>query len=68
MNTVSIRIEGMHCDHCVQAVTRALTEAGAQDVQVDLAAGTAVAAVPSSLSAEMLAAAVEDIGFDAYVQ
>jgi len=58
----------MHCDHCVQAVTRALTEVGAQDVRVDLAAAAAVATVPSSLSAEMLAAAVEDIGFDAYVQ
>ncbi|MDR1271638.1 MAG: cation transporter, partial [Clostridiales Family XIII bacterium] len=37
----TIEVQGMSCDHCVQAVTKAATEAGARDVKVDLAGGTA---------------------------
>lgn len=66
MDTRQIRIEGMHCDNCVAAVTKALQAVGGQEVQVDLAAGTATVAGEHLPTVQMLVEAIENIGFDAY--
>lgn len=56
------RIDGMTCDGCIRAVTRAITRAapGAQ-VEIDLAAGRV--AVEGDAAAETIARAVEAAGF-----
>lgn len=42
MATTTLKIEGMTCGHCVQAVTQALKGTdGVSDAQVDLQAGRA---------------------------
>lgn len=59
----TISIEGMHCQHCVAAVTEALKAvAGVSAVTVSLEHNNAV--VEGSASDAALKAAVEDTGFD----
>lgn len=63
--TVTLKVEGMSCNHCVGAVTDALHEVGAGDVVVNLEAGT----VELSFDAEQLSldtaiTAIEDAGYD----
>lgn len=58
----SIKIEGMHCEHCSLRVTKALSALGAQ-VKVELSEG--VAYVEGNLpSDDTLRSVVEDLGFD----
>lgn len=62
---VELAVGGMTCDHCVAAVTRALSGcSGVQSVHVDLAAGRAVVA-GERLDAEQLMAAVTALGYRA---
>lgn len=59
----TIYIEGMHCQHCVAAVTEALENLqGTSDVNVSLETNTAT--LNTELADELLKSAVEDIGFD----
>jgi copper chaperone len=60
--SIEFKVEGMSCQHCVAAVTRAIHEhdAGAQ-VQVDLSAGKV--AVQSGASADTLKAAIDEAGY-----
>ena len=59
----TITIEGMHCQHCVKAVTEALQAVeGVSSVAVSLEAKNAV--VEGTAANEALREAVEDIGFD----
>mgnify|MGYP003291801149 FL=1 len=61
MKTISI--EGMHCQHCVGAVTEALKAvAGVTSVTVDLEGKKAV--VEGTADDAALKAAVEDMGYD----
>lgn len=55
-----IDIEGMGCENCVKAVTKALTEAGAAVESVEI--GKAIAAFDGA--GDALKAAIEDVGFD----
>ncbi|MFG2055663.1 heavy-metal-associated domain-containing protein [Micromonospora sp. NPDC048930] len=58
-------VTGMTCGHCVRAVTEELSALpGVEQVEVDLAAGTAtvISAVP--LPVEMVRAAVDEAGYD----
>jgi copper chaperone len=60
--TIEFNVEGMSCQHCVSAVTRAIRERDAvADVRVDLAAGKV--AVESSASVETLKEAIDDAGY-----
>jgi copper ion binding protein len=60
----TIAIEGMHCQHCVKAVTEALSElAGVDSATVSLEAKQAVVE-GSALSDDALRNAVEEVGFD----
>jgi copper chaperone len=62
MNTVTLKVDGMTCAHCVKAVTTAIQ---AQDprarVQVDLGAGTVRA--DTSLPRDVVSAAVDSAGY-----
>ena len=54
----TLRIEGMMCDHCQAAVTRALEGIEGVRAKVDWRAGTAVVTAPDSVSDEALREAV----------
>ena len=59
---IEFNVEGMSCQHCVAAVTRAIHEHdAAAQVQVDLQAGRV--SVESSQSADVLKAAIDDAGY-----
>jgi copper chaperone len=61
----TVKIKGMSCQHCVQAVTRALGEIdGVVGVQVDLAAGTASFEEEKPVSPEVIAEKVKKAGFE----
>ena len=60
----TIAIEGMHCQHCVQAVNEALAAvAGVTSVPVSLEQNNAVVN-GENLDDAALKEAVEDMGFD----
>ncbi len=60
----TISIEGMHCQHCSAAVTKALAALpGVSGVSVSLEQGQAVLDAGSNSDAA-LREAIEDIGFD----
>lgn len=62
--TKTIAIEGMHCQHCVGAVKKALAAvAGVTSVVVSLENNNAVVE-GAGLDDAVLKAAVEDTGFD----
>ena len=66
MEKVTIKVEGMSCEHCVTAVTKAAGELpGVGDIKVSLEAGTAeVSYDPSSVSLDAIKTAIEDQGYD----
>jgi copper chaperone CopZ len=58
-------VEGMHCAGCVTRVTKALKKLPAVDVQ-DVKVGSAVVLYePSSISPQVIADAINRIGFQA---
>lgn len=63
--TKTLKIEGMTCDHCKMAVTKALNAIdGAQNAEVDLDSGTATLAITGAVTDDMIRAAIEDAGYD----
>ena len=59
-----IKIQGMSCQHCVMAVTKALGAIpGIKDVKVDLAKGEATFENSQKVSREEIRKAVEDAGY-----
>jgi len=66
MEHVTMTIHGMTCGGCVASVTRVLKAlSGISEVAVDLESGSArVAFDPGVVNPEMMAAAVEDAGYD----
>lgn len=66
MMTIELKIEGMSCGHCRQAVKEALEGVeGVEAATVDLEAGTASVASRGEVSVATLIAAVEEEGFGA---
>jgi len=67
MSTQTIRVQGMTCGHCTSAVTSEITAlGGVTDVAIDLHPGEISDVVITSdapLSAESLAAAVDEAGY-----
>ncbi|RAV34655.1 Copper chaperone CopZ [Corynebacterium heidelbergense] len=58
-------VNGMSCEHCVRAVTEAVSAIpGASDVRVDLSGGT-VAFVAADVSEAAVVDAIDDAGYDA---
>jgi copper chaperone len=61
----SIKIKGMSCQHCVMAVTRALSAVdGIKDVKVDLKSGEATYEEVKSVASVAVAAAIKKAGFE----
>jgi copper chaperone len=59
---IQFNVEGMSCQHCVGAVTRAIHEQDAQArVEIDLAAGRVK--VESNQSADVLKSAIDEAGY-----
>ena len=64
--TTVLNVEGMSCEHCVKAVTAAVSALeGIQSVTVDLKAGTvSVEHDPAKSPVEKIIAGIEDQGYD----
>lgn len=61
----TITVEGMSCQHCVMAVTKALNGIeGITDVKVDLASGSVTFEETKSVAQETIAAAIKKAGYD----
>lgn len=68
MQEKTIDIEGMHCEHCVANVTKALEGVGGvRNVKVSLEEGKATLEAGMLASDEKLIAAVEEAGFKASI-
>ncbi|WP_338553054.1 copper ion binding protein [Paenibacillus sp. KS-LC4] len=64
MESVTLKVEGMSCGHCVSTVEKAINEAGASG-KVDLAAGqVAVEFDTAKVSLASIKEAIENTGFD----
>mgnify|MGYP000235741249 CR=1 FL=1 len=61
----SYRVVGMSCDHCVRAVTAAVSNvAGVRDVQVDLESGALTVTSDQGVDGPAVVAAVEEAGYE----
>lgn len=67
MATIELKISGMTCDHCVHAVTNALSDIeGVSSAEVDLDEGRAVVQ-GAGVDVEKLLKAVEEEGYEASI-
>ncbi|MDR3284784.1 MAG: copper chaperone CopZ [Treponema sp.] len=66
MEKITLKVNGMSCEHCVKAVTQAAKSlAGVQKVTVDLKAGdAAIEYDPAKTSLDAIKAAIEDQGYE----
>lgn len=61
----TVKIKGMSCQHCVNAITRALSEIdGLHGIEVDLASGEVSFEESNPVSPELLAEKVKKAGFE----
>jgi copper chaperone len=60
---IKLKIEGMSCDHCVRAVTKALTEVPGVTRVVEVSHERGEAIVEGEAALEQLAAAVQEEGY-----
>lgn len=64
MNKLTLQVEGMSCQHCVKAVTKAVGALeGVSDVAVDLNAKTVTVEYTTTLP-EAIRAAIDDQGYE----
>lgn len=60
-----ILVDGMSCEHCVKAITKAVTALpGVSDVAVDLAAKTVAVEHDPALPLGKIKSEIEDQGYD----
>jgi copper chaperone len=66
MEKTTLKVEGMSCEHCVKAVTNAVSAlSGVFGVKVDLAGKTAtVERDPALVTLSQIQEAIEDQGYD----
>lgn len=63
--TSTYAVEGMSCQHCVDAVTAEVGRlAGVEQVQVDLEAGAVTVTSDAPLGLDAVREAVDEAGFD----
>jgi len=61
----TVKINGMSCNHCVMAVTKALNEVqGLSEVQVDLASGEATFEAKETVDMKEVAKQIEKAGYE----
>ena len=68
MDRTTLTIEGMHCEHCVTAVTKALTALEGVKVEEVALGSASVSYDPAQLSTDDLVTAIEDTGYSAWVE
>ena len=59
----TVKISGMHCDHCVRSVTEAINKIDGASAKVSLKSETAVVSYDRPVEDEKIRRAVEDAGF-----
>ncbi len=64
-NTISreIRVRGMHCAACANAIETQLTKMGAADVSADFAGGTVVYTATQELEHEQIISKIQSLGY-----
>lgn len=69
MESITLKITGLHCAHCVRAATEALQDvSGVKAAQVNLQSGLAEISFDSTLcKTEDLAAALKEEGYGAEI-
>lgn len=66
--TVQLKVDGMSCGHCVNAVKQALESVeGVRSAQVDLASGSAQVEIAEAVAPQALVDAVVEEGYEARV-
>lgn len=66
MKSITIKVNGMMCDHCVKSVTAALGElSGVISAVASLDNGTVTVNCGDDMQTESLTNAIENAGFDA---
>lgn len=67
--TIQLKIDGMHCSGCVNAVRRVLEGTpSVSNVSVDLDAGRATVETSAGVDPAKLISAVEDAGYEATIE
>lgn len=67
--TIQLKIDGMHCSGCVNAVRRVLeARPSVTSVSVDLSAGRATVEASAGVDPVGLVSAVKDAGYEARVE
>jgi copper chaperone len=65
MNSITYKVTGMTCGHCVSSVTSEVSKInGVSDVKVDLASGDVVVTSSAPLDVEDVRAAVDEAGYE----
>lgn len=64
IGTCTIKISGMHCQNCVNSVTRALNSLDGVSAKVSLRENSAEVSFDRSVEEDSLRRAVEDAGFE----
>jgi copper chaperone len=66
MEKKTLKVEGMSCEHCVKAVTKAAGELpGVKDLKIDLKGGTVSFNYdPAKITLKEIEAAIVDAGYD----
>ena len=59
----TVKISGMHCDHCVRSVTEAINKIDGASAKVTLRTETAVVSCDREVSDDAIKHAVEEAGF-----
>lgn len=59
----TVKISGMHCDHCVRSVTEAINKINGASAKVSLKTETAVVSYDRPVTDESIRQAVEEAGF-----
>lgn len=59
----TVKISGMHCEHCVKAVTEAINKIDGVAAKVDLSRNEAVVSYDRELDDEILRRTVRDAGY-----
>jgi copper chaperone len=65
MSTEVFTVTGMHCDHCVAAVTAEVSKLpGVRSVAVDLSSGAVAVTADREVGEAEMAVAVDEAGFE----
>ncbi|PQJ36548.1 hypothetical protein BSZ35_16230 [Salinibacter sp. 10B] len=64
MSTQTLTIDGMHCEHCVEAVREALESVRGVSVEHVEVGRADVAYDPSAVSEDQLATVLDDVGYE----